>query len=931
MGFITSLIPGLSFGAPLVLWALLGLPIIYLLLRVTPPAPKRIVFPPLRLLLGLKSPEETPSRTPWWLLLLRLLTAAIAIIALAEPIYDTSPATAGSGPLILVVDNDWAAAQNWQSRVDGMRSALTGAQRGNRPVTIVATANINPVSPPWMDPHRAASTADEMIPQPWLPDRRKALEALAQLKPPSAPQIIWLSDGIDDAGARAFADALSKLGTLTVYGDEAAPTAIAMGPLENGANGFGVTLTRLPADATRDGRVAAIDGRGRILETAAYRFAGNANEATATIVLPLELRNETSRVVVQGAESAGTVQLVDARYRRRPVGLVASNTGSANQPLVSDIYYIERALQPYAEIRKGTLEQVLDSGIAVLVLADIGQLTAQEHERVTKFVDEGGMLLRFAGPRLAASAVSDDLLPVRLRQGERLMGSALAWAEPQSLAPFPQEGPFRGLVVPKEVTVGRQVLAEPSIELAEHSWARLTDGTPLVTAVARKQGWIVLFHVAASPGWSSLPLSGLYVEMLRRTIAMAGGVRTGGPGQQVGTLPPYMTLDGFGELVRPFPEALAMKAEDFDTEVPGPQHPPGLYGNEGAVMALNAVSARTQLRPLNIGRDVFGYTTGGVMRILKWPLLQIVLIVLLVDALLSLLLRGYLNLAGMRRAPRRAAVPLLLAAVVGSLLYIPNAHAAAPQSAADAVNMASALDTRLAYVITGAPDADEMSKAGLWGLGLQLRARTAYEPADPVGINIETDDLSFYPLLYWPMSPAQRDLTPNAVAKIDAFMRSGGTILFDTRDQPLSGLGGATVSPGEATLRRLLSKLDIPPLQALPADHVLTKTFYILKEFPGRWQGGQVWIEALPPAKPGEDSPARGGDGVSPIIIGGNDWAAAWALDAEAEPIAAVVPGGEQQREIAIRFGVNVVIYAMTGNYKADVVHTEEILKRLGR
>jgi hypothetical protein len=920
MGFITGLIPGLTFGAPLMLWALLGLPVIYWLLRVTPPAPKRIKFPPLRLLLGLKSPEETPARTPLWLLLLRLLTAAVAIIALAEPIYDTTPATAGNGPLVLVVDNDWAAAQQWPARVTAMRSALTGAAKAGQPVTIIATANINPLSPQWMDPHRAESTAEEMVPQPWLPDRRRVLAALAQLKPPSRPQIVWLSDGVDDAGARDFAAGLARIGNLSIYGDDGANTPLALRPPDNGPNGFGVTVTRVPSDAPREGRVAALDGRGRILETAAFRFASGAGEAKTAISLPLELRNDTTRLVVQGALSAGTVQLVDSRYRRRPVGLVASNTGSAEQPLISDIYYIERALQPYAEVRKGTLDQVIDSGIAVLTLADVGQLTAAEHEKVKAFVEKGGMLLRFAGPRLAASNGNDDLLPVRLRQGERLMGSALAWAQPQRLAPFGQDSPYRGLETPAEVTVLRQVLAEPSIELAQHSWAGLTDGTPVVTADAHGRGWVVLFHVAASPGWSNLPLSGLYVEMLRRTIAMSGGL-AGAAAQRGGTLPAYQTLNGFGELVRPFPEAIGMKGEEFETMVPNPQHPPGLYGNEGAVVALNAVNQRTSLKPLNAGRALFSYATGGVMRLLKWPLLQIVLLVLLCDALLSLMLRGYLSSTTFRRPPRGAAAAL---ALVLFTMAVPQARAA------EDLNAASALDTRLAYVVTGAPDVDQMSKAGLFGLGLYLRARTAYEPADPVGVDIERDNLSFYPLLYWPMAPAQKDLSPQAVAKLDNYMRTGGTILFDTRDQPLTGLGGGVVSPGEATMRRLLSKLDIPPLQPIPAAHVLTKAFYLLKEFPGRWVGGQVWVEAIAPPKPGEDAPARGGDGVSPVIIGGNDWASAWALDDEAQPVAAV-SGGEDQREMAYRFGINVVIYALTGNYKTDQVHVPDLLRRLGR
>lgn len=928
MGFVNGLIPGLTFGVPIILIALVGLPIIYWLLRVTPPAPKRVVFPPLRLLFGLISPEETPSKTPLWLLLLRLAAAALAILALAEPIYDSTPAEQTDGPLILVVDNDWAAAQNWQERLNAMQNILRGAQTAEQPVTIISTAETSPMSPQWMDADRAIDTADEIVPEPWLPDRSHALAALEDLQDAGgAPQIFWLSDGIDDPAARDFADALAGLGELTVYSDDVESAPMAIRPPTNGANGFGVTVIRATTGAAVEGQVAAVDGRGLTLETAPFQFAAGDTEAETTIALPLELRNDSARIVVQGAESAGTVQLIDSRYLRRPVGLVAVAAGSVEQPLISDVYYIQRALEAYAEVRRGTLDQLIDAGIAVLVLADIGQLTQDQRQRITEFVEGGGLLLRFAGPRVAAMTGDDSLLPVRMRGGERLMGSALAWEEPQHLAPFPEGTPFQGLTIPDDITVSRQVLAEPSIELAEHTWARLEDGTPLVTASTLGQGQIVFFHVPASPGWSSLPLSGLYVEMLRRTVNLSGGIR-GQSAQNADTVPPYQTLDAFGRLVRPFAEALAIDTGVMATTAPSAQHPPGLYGTQDGFIAYNAIGEDTVLTPLSLNQAQFSYETGRVLRALKWPLLQIVLAILLLDTFISLYLRGYISLPKIGRAGGAAASALLL---LGSL-QISDARAAdALPDPQEAMNMSSALDTKLAYVITGDPEVDEMSRAGMFGLSLHVNARTAYEPVWPVGVNVETDDLSFYPLLYWPMTAAQPDLSPQAQEKVDEFMRNGGTILFDTRDQPLSGLAPGVPSPGEATLRRILDKLDIPPLQPVPPDHVLTKSFYLLDEFPGRWVGGQVWVEALPERRPeDEGAVARGGDGVSPVIIGGNDWAAAWALDEEATPIAAVVPGGEEQREMAFRFGVNVVMYALTGNYKTDQVHVQTLLDRLG-
>ena len=108
--------------------------------------------------------------------------------------------------------------------------------------------------------------------------------------------------------------------------------------------------------------------------------------------------------------------------------------------------------------------------------------------------------------------------------------------------------------------------------------------------------------------------------------------------------------------------------------------------------------------------------------------------------------------------------------------------------------MKAALDTRLAYVVTGLPDVDQMSRAGLYGLGLRLKARTSYEPEEPMGVDIAHDDLSFFPLIYWPMDPREPDLSPQALSRLTDYMRNGGTILFDTRDLTLGPTRGPNLA-----------------------------------------------------------------------------------------------------------------------------------------
>lgn len=158
-------------------------------------------------------------------------------------------------------------------------------------------------------------------------------------------------------------------------------------------------------------------------------------------------------------------------------------------------------------------------------------------------------------------------------------------------------------------------------------------------------------------------------------------------------------------------------------------------------------------------------------------------------------------------------------------------------------------------------------------------------------------------------------------------------ILFDTRDagRPASG----SASPAAQRLQQLALPLDIPPLEPLPSDHVLTRAFYLLQDFPGRHPRGALWVEAAPAdAQQVEGIPFRDlNDGVTPVVIGGNDWAAAWAVDTNGRPMLPVGRGyaGERQRELAYRFGVNLVMHVLTGNYKSDQVHVPALLERLGQ
>src|SRR6185312_1398583 len=268
------------------------------------------------------------------------------------------------------------------------------------------------------------------------------------------------------------------------------------------------------------------------------------------------------RIEIAGEHSAGAVFLLDARSQWHRVGIVSGESREAAQPLLSPLYYVQRALSPYAEIitpAEGNVstsvhELIDQQKVSTIVLADIGKLVPGTQEELEAWLKAGGILIRFAGPRLEQGG--DELLPVALRRGGRSLGGSLSWSTPQPLAPFEEKSPFRGLAVPDDVKVNRQVLADPTVTSDAEVWATLADGTPLVTAAKQGQGYIVLFHVTANSDWSNLPLSGLFVEMLRRVVTLgpsrigsetgkdAGAVEASSTRSNVssGALPPLQTL-----------------------------------------------------------------------------------------------------------------------------------------------------------------------------------------------------------------------------------------------------------------------------------------------------------------------------------------------------------------------------------------------------
>ena len=916
----------IGFTVPWLLWGFVILPVLWLLLRAIPPAPIRRRFPGVALLLGLTDEDQVADRTPWWLLVLRILVVAAIIAGFAGPVLNPVEKAAGDGPLLILTDGSWASVRDWSRGTARLETAIAEASRAGRTVAVVSLTDVPAGGPVFTAADAVAASLPSIRPQAWEPTAG-AMETLAATLPGGGFDTLWFSDGLARVGRAGRRTALDARGAVTAI--ESARNVTALGPVSYADGAVSAYVLRARVDAPGSVEIVArgLDPAGieRELARARASFLGGEGIAVAEFDLPPELRNRLTRFEVAGEATAGAVALADDALKRRKVAIVTSGGAREGLELLAPDHYLRQALVPTADVIEGTIGDVLLADPDVIILADVAKVP--EVEKLTDWIEKGGLLVRFAGPHLASSDVGrdtlDPLLPVRLRVGGRSVGGTMSWGEPKALAPFAEGSPFEGLVPPADVSVSAQVLAQPGPDLARATIATLADGTPLVTRRRIADGEVVLFHVSANAEWTSLPLSGLFVQMLERLAISSRATRPEAE-ELAGTVwTADRVLDAFGALGEAG-DLPGVPGERIAEGIVGPDLPPGLYTSGDRRLAINVIAPD---RALTAAAWPAGIAVEGLAVVQEVPLkgwlLSAALGLLILDLLISLTLAGRL----------RDSRPFLSLLLLPLLPFFTPYRAAAAEGPIDEKTMKAAESVVLAHVITGDAQVDKVAEAGLWGLSETLFSRTSVEPVEPQGVNLESDELSVYTLLYWPVTATQAAPSPAAYAKLNRYLRTGGMILFDTRDADVAGFGAA--SPEGRRLQALAAPLDIPPLAPIPPDHVLTRSFYLLQDFPGRYVGRAVWGEAAPAdAEQTEGMPFRNlNDGVTPVVIGGNDWASAWAVDENDRPMFPVGRGlgGERQREIAYRFGVNLVMHVLTGNYKSDQVHVPALLERLGQ
>ncbi len=882
------MLEGLVFLSPWILVSLIVLPVLWWVLRSMPPRTRDIKFPAFFLLKDIEIKSNVSAHTPIWLLLLRIIMVGAFIVAFADPVINpvSSIPEIAEGNVLLVVDSNWASATNWQSRTAKIKEYITKADRSDVGVVIIPTAEsaIDGKVQAYgvMTASDAKGFLNKLKPAPWGADYKNTSKIMDDvLREKNIAHSVFFSSGIKVP--RGFVDEFD-----IVVDDDKTNNHYILKKTGKRSDDFTFSLASM-FDVNEELFLYAYTADGALVD----KLKVETSDEIVWDLLP-EIKSKVARVELHAANTAATTVLLEQKTDRYNAGIISNYEYTEKSDLLDEIYYLKKALEDSGSVSVADIEkQLANTNVSALILPDSTALNMEEQDLLFDWVAKGGVLIRFAGSNLAAD-IEDDLLPVELRYGQRAMSGAMTWGKPLHIADISEASPLYGIPVPENVVIAQQVLANPSPEVFEKTWLRLEDGTPLVTGSKIEKGTIILIHTTAGPAWSDLCYSELYVSMLERMASIGGGVTEY---KTSDILSPRMLMDGFGTLQSIDKSLNVIKSiKPNDNFYPSPETPAGVYGDEYNFKIFNLGNELPKMKKLSSSIEREGYTAYNEIN-LKHLLLKIALVLLFVDTIVALWLR------------RAVAI---MSVLVITMLCTP---AMAEDNTASYINAVN-----FAYITTGDQEIDDLSHNGLAGLAKVVSTRTSIKVKGIVGVDPENSYLLYYPFIYWPMTARQDNLSLLAARNIQNYMAHGGVVLIDTRDMQFGKNSGDGVLPGMKKMREVTRNIQISELIKNPNNHLMGRSYYLMSEFPGRYAGGDIWVEKEPDVHH---------DGITSVIIGSNDWATAWSKNAQDQARYLIEPRGEYQREQAYRFGVNLVMMSLTGSYKADQIHVSKILERL--
>jgi len=874
---------------------------------MVPPEPRKLALPTFKFLADLNSAARNIETAPIWLKILRAIALFAIVGAIAGPYYSyQKKATNSLEAVTIIIDDGWSNANDWQQIRDRANAIIEMHAPINAETTqfrIILTSQKAELPISVLTKHDALDFIAQTAPRPYLPNHQACATRLEKLNQKS--HIYYFSDGINHQSSGKFLEVLSHIALGKPKIALPATPLVAITAVRATNDGYRFTYKSLGTD--KPIAVNFLSNDGEILGV------GNGRDGIGIVNLPNNLLSKVSAAKISNQHNTGAIHLLAGNSIRPLIGIEALN--QTEEPLISDKHYIETAANLIGNVTQADITSLINSKPNAIVFGDRSGFSPSEERALLAFMRHGGTIIRFMGAR-AIGKQGDLIVSAPLSAEPRIMASNFSWNEAKIAAILP-ESPLFGIEINDEARP-RVVSVFQNFQSNVEIWARLNDQTPLVSQRAIGLGQIVMIHTSASPVWSDISLFDSQVQILRRILqtSISNGVSAEIRPPQ-GEMRPVLLLNGFGENQEFSSSQKPILPNNLIT-TPDADFPPGLYAGNGSVHILQAASEALSLSPLqyssrgfetisNIGKSVFDF---------RFVFLLIGFLALAIDCIIIAIgLRAKAKPSFKQAGFTFILLSLLFLSVSSSVSTSAQAQNFAAPKASKTKSILNDDDFVMAYIETPDATTNQSARAGLEGLSAAINARTNIRTSRIVAVNPSSDELALYPIIYWLLPANNRPLDVVGSRALNQYMRNGGVLFIDTR-----GAGRERNAALDNT-RTATNGLVLPQIEIPPSGHVLRRTFYLLSGFPGRYNASNLWVETQ------RSSNISANDGVSPIIIGDGDWASVWAGGPHAGAQAAV-EGGDLRREVAFRVGINIYLYALTGQYKADQIHVRAILGR---
>lgn len=943
-----------GFLFPWFLLSFLGLPILWRFLRHNPPKPKKEKFTYFYLLKFIKKNDKLVEKPFIPLLLLRLFLVSLIIFSFSHPLQKPKALVLKSdNDLLFLIDNSWCEQAHWKEKIEEAYAFFNNLPKDKKIYFIPTIEDKKIIEKNLKEPDSIKSVKNKISSlevQPLTVNRLEIFQKIAQnfKDHQGSIDIIYFTDGLKYQNDKKAFEILKKLNPKKfIIQQFSGKELYALTNLTQENQSFKVTIKRYlkNLNSLKDTNLSlsALDLQGRVIAKTTAQFIRKEKETHAIFSIPLEIRNKVVAIKIDNQMNAGSIFLLGSQYKRNHIVLFSLPLHEIPNPLLSPFYYLAKALEENNDLTylknasfSENISDILLQNPDIIFLDDRILADNENSRKLKNFVENGGTLVRFAGPKLAKSPEKDILLPIKLRNRTRVLDSNFRMGNALSIERFSSKSPFKEMEIPKDLKIYRQILPQISSEMQERIWIFLDDGTPFLSAKKEKNGWFFFVHTSLNEKWSNLALNNFFIPFLKQLTNLTVS-QSSLPSFKKGTsqntkkekisLYPWRIINKYGDLTSAN-DTLPISDIDFDKKDPSFHHEAGLYKYKNDLYPFNLFKEKQNLESIIIP-EYFNaeiITNEGKSAKDFLPFLAfLVMIFFLIDYFYNLKKEFFL----------RGKITPLFSKFIFLFLSFYIYNQASPMildaKALDMVeerNIEAARKTHLAYIITGDEELDETSKLGLESLTEFIIQKTTISPGKVHGLDLEKDDLSFYPLIYWPINAHQKILSKEVIEKINFYMQYGGTILFDTGDQfeKSNFLSQDKTTNASQNLQKILSQLNVPPLGKVTKDNVLSRSFYLMPNFPGLYSASPLWCVSDKDPEQKEFLEQR--DEVSPLLITANNLAAAWAKLQNGEYKYPLIEDQPRQRLWAFRGGINLILYVLTGSYKSDQYHVKSLLDR---